>query len=164
MGNAGKVIVSTHSPEKTRELGAILGRLARPGLVVVLRGPLGAGKTCLAQGVGRGLGVADPIRSPTFTLVHEYQGRLPFYHLDLYRLDGSELEGIGLEEYLDAGGVTLVEWGEKAACLLPSDRLEVEIILQPWSPDARTMSLSALGPRSLAVLRELEAALDRPAI
>jgi tRNA threonylcarbamoyladenosine biosynthesis protein TsaE len=162
MRDTGKFVVSTHSPGETHGLGVILGQLVRPGLVMVLRGQLGAGKTCLAQGVGRGLGIEDPIKSPTFTLVHEYQGRLAFYHLDLFRLDGPELEGIGLEEYLDVGGVTLVEWGEKAAWVLPADRLEIEITLQPGVPHARTLSLSALGAGSLEVLRELEAVLDRP--
>jgi len=162
MHAAGEVTLLARSPGETHGLGVVLGQLARPGLVVVLKGKLGAGKTCLAQGIGRGLGIAGAIKSPTFTLVHEYQGRLPFYHLDLYRLEGHELEDIGLEEYLDAGGVTVVEWGEKAACMLPGDRLDIEIIPQPGLPNARAITIGARGCLSLAVLEELEPALNRP--
>jgi len=162
MRDTDRVRVVTHSPEETYGLGLTLGRLAYPGLVVVLNGELGAGKTFLAQGVGRGLGVEEPIRSPTFTLIHEYHGRLPFYHLDLYRLDGSELEDLGLDEYLDAGGVTLLEWGEKANPLLACDRLVISLNTEPSSPNTRSIIMLALGSHSLAVLRELVARLKCP--
>ena len=101
----------SRSPQETRRLGALLGAVLGPGDVVALEGDLGAGKTVFAQGMGSGLGVPDAITSPTFTLIHEYRGRVPFYHVDLYRLSGEAGAGeaeagvIGLEEYLGGDGV-----------------------------------------------------------
>ncbi|MEW6522337.1 MAG: tRNA (adenosine(37)-N6)-threonylcarbamoyltransferase complex ATPase subunit type 1 TsaE [Bacillota bacterium] len=163
MGNGSDLTVNTSTPGQTCRLGATLGRLARPGLVVVLTGPLGAGKTRLAQGVAWGLGVEESVKSPSFTLASEYEGRLPMYHLDLYRLDSHQLDGLGLEEYLETDGVTLVEWGEKAQALLPEDFLSVEIAFEPQEPGARIIKLRAYGPRSLAVQQGLEAELSRAA-
>lgn len=119
----------SHSREETHALGAALGRLLQPGDVVVLHGTLGAGKTTLAQGIGRGVGVREPIISPTFTLVREYHsGRLPLYHVDAYRLAGpNEAYTFGLDEYLYGDGVTIIEWGERVAPLLPDDRLDIEL-------------------------------------
>lgn len=137
--------VVTRSVEETRALGEQLGRdVLVPGDVVVLSGELGAGKTALAQGVGRGLGVDGPVVSPTFTLVREYQGRHPLCHVDLYRLEWvQELHDLGIEEHLD-DSVTLIEWGEMAASALPSDRLEVR--LTPGvGPDERIIELVLLG-------------------
>lgn len=137
--------VVTRSVEETRALGEQLGRdVLVPGDVVVLSGELGAGKTALAQGVGRGLGVDGPVVSPTFTLVREYEGRHPLCHVDLYRLEWvQELHELGIEEHLD-DSVTLIEWGEMAASALPSDRLEVR--LTPGvGPDERIIELVLLG-------------------
>jgi tRNA threonylcarbamoyladenosine biosynthesis protein TsaE len=118
------------------ELGVRLGRRLRRGDVVLLHGDLGAGKTTLAQGIARGLGVAGPVQSPTFTLVAEYDARLAdgtparLYHLDLYRLtDPEELDTFGYESYLaPADGVTLVEWPERAADRLPDAYLLISIM------------------------------------
>ena len=107
------VVALTTSVDETRELAAALVALARPGDVLVLAGDLGAGKTAFVQGFGRGLGVAERITSPTFTLVHVYEGRLPVHHLDVYRLEQlSEVLDLGLAEMLDDGGVVLIEWGD----------------------------------------------------
>jgi tRNA threonylcarbamoyladenosine biosynthesis protein TsaE len=106
----------SRSPEQTQSLGEEWGRAAQAGLVIGLSGDLGAGKTQLVIGVARGLGIAGRISSPTFTLVHEYRtGRLPLFHLDLYRLETSaQILGAGLEEYLDRpAGVSVVEWSER---------------------------------------------------
>jgi tRNA threonylcarbamoyladenosine biosynthesis protein TsaE len=137
--------VVTRSVEETRALGEQLGRdVLVPGDVVVLSGELGAGKTALAQGVGRGLEVDGPVVSPTFTLVREYKGRHPLCHVDLYRLEWvQELHDLGIEEHLD-DSVTLIEWGEMASSALPADRLEVR--LTPGvGADERIIELVLLG-------------------
>jgi len=106
----------TQKPEETVELGRKIGRALRQGDILLLMGDLGAGKTTLAQGIAAGLGVSKDqyVRSPTFTLVNEYQGTLPVYHIDLYRIETpSDLVNLNLEEYFFGPGVTLVEWGEK---------------------------------------------------
>jgi tRNA threonylcarbamoyladenosine biosynthesis protein TsaE len=120
----------TVQAEETRTLGARLGRWARAGDMVACRGALGAGKTTFVQGFAEGLGVGgdDYVRSPTFALVHAYHGRIPLYHFDFYRLSScAELQDIGFEEYLDVGGVVIIEWADKFPAILPSMRLEVFI-------------------------------------
>jgi tRNA threonylcarbamoyladenosine biosynthesis protein TsaE len=105
----------SHSPEETHALGEAWGRDARPGLVIALSGDLGAGKTQLTKGIARGLGMNERVHSPTFALVNEYpQGRLPFFHLDLYRLETPEqILSAGLEEYFHPAGVAVIEWAER---------------------------------------------------
>ncbi len=118
----------TWSPEETIALGRQFGNLLRPNDVVALCGPLGSGKTCFSKGVAVGLGVnsMDEIVSPTFILIQELQGRIPFFHIDLYRIEKrEEIENLGLEEYWERGGVCLVEWAERAESLLPSGTLTV---------------------------------------
>ena len=122
------VVATTRSVDETRDLAAALSSLARAGDVVVLAGDLGAGKTAFVQGFGRGLGVPDRITSPTFTLVHVYEGRLPVHHLDVYRLEQlSEALDLGLPEMLDDGSVVLIEWGDAILPVLPLDFLEVRV-------------------------------------
>ena len=105
----------TNSPAETERLGQPLGKLLEPGQVVALQGPLGAGKTALIRGIARGLGVTEPVTSPTYTIVNEYStGRVPLFHFDMYRLSGPEdLFDIGWEDYLDRDGVCVVEWSER---------------------------------------------------
>jgi len=105
----------SHSPEETQALGEAWGRAAVSGLVIGLSGDLGAGKTQLAKGIARGLGITERIHSPTFTLVNQYEsGRLPLFHIDLYRLETpDQIIGAGLEEYFRPAGVTIVEWAER---------------------------------------------------
>ena len=123
-------VINTDTPEETYAIGQLLGSLLLPGQVVCLFGELGAGKTRFAQGVARGLGVAAPVTSPTFTLINEYNGRCPVYHMDFYRLsDPLELEDLGYAEYFYGAGVTLIEWPERAMELLPEARLDVIIRL-----------------------------------
>ena len=104
----------THSASETEQLGFRLARRLKPGDVIALRGGLGAGKTAFTRGLARGLGIEDPVTSPTYTIVNEYpQGRLPLFHFDMYRLrDAEELFDLGWEDYLDRGGICAVEWSE----------------------------------------------------
>lgn len=137
---------ATKSAEDTRDLGSQLATLARPGDVVLLSGDLGAGKTTLAQGFGRGLGVQEPIVSPTFTLVRTYAGRVTLVHCDVYRLDTlQDVVELDLPEMLDAGGVALVEWGDVAAAVLPADFLDVRIEFGDHD-DHRRVVLRPVGP------------------
>jgi tRNA threonylcarbamoyladenosine biosynthesis protein TsaE len=130
---------------ETRRLGELLGRRLGAGDVVALFGRLGAGKTCFAQGVAKGLGVADDVvvASPSFVIAGEYRGRHPFYHLDLYRLgDAGEIRALGLDEYLFSDGVTVVEWAQKARWLLGQRTVRVWI---QWrcAGDERTIVMDA---------------------
>jgi tRNA threonylcarbamoyladenosine biosynthesis protein TsaE len=120
--------IVTRDAAETRALGAALAAFAEAGDVLCLEGELGAGKTQLAKGFGAGLGVADPIVSPSFILMAEYRGRLPLFHLDLYRLDGAAdaLEG-GLLDEREASAVTIVEWAERLGAARPEGRLDVMI-------------------------------------
>ena len=133
----------------TQRLGQALGRLLQAGDVIALIGELGAGKTCFVQGLARGLGVPpeERVQSPTFTIVSEHAGRLPLYHLDLYRINArSELDDLGLEQYLEGQGVAAVEWMDRFADLAPADHLEVR--LQIAGARRRTITATPHGARS----------------
>lgn len=121
--------IRTHSAEETYALGARLGKMAQPGQVYALKGDLGSGKTVLTKGFAAGLGVEEPVTSPTFTIlmVHE-GGRLPLYHYDVYRIsDPDEMDEIGFDEYVYGEGVSLIEWAEKVEELLPPDAFAITI-------------------------------------
>lgn len=151
----------TRDVEATRDVGAAVAGLLRGGDVVVLAGDLGAGKTALAQGIGRGLGVEEPVLSPTFVIVREYEGRVPLAHVDVYRLDHfQELHELGFEEILDADRVTVVEWGDRVSPLLPEDRLEVRIEFGTDDTERR-IDCQALGRSWTARRQALQDALDR---
>ncbi len=119
--------IISHSPEETQALGRKLGELAKEGDVLLLVGGLGAGKTCLVQGLARGLGIKEYTLSPSFVIVRIYQGRLPLYHLDFYRLEEKEVLDLGLEEYLSAQGITAVEWAERGRELWPPEYLLISL-------------------------------------
>ena len=122
-------IVESRSPEETWRLAAELADELPAGTVIALHGDLGAGKTCFIQGYAAALGIVEPITSPTYTLIGEYEGRLPLHHIDLYRLAGpEEALGLGLEEYFDVNGITAIEWAERAEGLLPPDLLHIQIV------------------------------------
>jgi tRNA threonylcarbamoyladenosine biosynthesis protein TsaE len=142
-----KRTVETNSPEETWELAAELADELGPGTVIALHGDLGAGKTCFIQGLAAALGIDEPITSPTYTLIGEYEGRLPLHHIDLYRLSGPvEALGLGLEEYFDAAGITAIEWAERAEGLLPPDMLHIRI-----TADDQTQT------RTFSIFRETDA-------
>lgn len=116
----------SHSAEDTQALADRIGRLAEPGDVLTLSGDLGAGKTSFTQGLARGMGISGVVNSPTFTIIKEYMGRLPLYHMDVYRME-DELEDLGFDEYFYGDGVTVVEWPQMIAEQLPEERCDVVI-------------------------------------
>lgn len=157
----------SRSAEETRRLGEALGGLLAAGDVILLTGELGAGKTAFTQGIARGLGVPGVVNSPTFTLLKEYQGRLPLYHFDLYRIENpAELEELGFGDYFFGDGVSVVEWaerGEPAAgtgegdeAPWPADALRIRIGIA--GPQERALAFIAAGPRGRALLAGLASA------
>jgi tRNA threonylcarbamoyladenosine biosynthesis protein TsaE len=146
--------------EDTRAIGRAVAPLLRPGDVVALGGELGAGKTTLVQGAAAGLGAEDRVLSPTFTLVREYEGTLPIYHLDVYRLSTlQDVEDLGFEEMIDAGGVSFVEWGSGIEALLPESRLSISLATEGTSEE-RMIVVEAEGPAWAARWERLESALE----
>ncbi len=144
------------SPEETEEMGGEVGAHLEAGDVVGLVGELGAGKTLLVRGLSRGLGVSGQgvVRSPTFTLIHEYPGRVPVYHMDFYRMGSpQELHTIGWEEYCAGSGVVLIEWAERAGAALPADRLTIE--LEVIGERERRLTLVPSGARFHDLVRRL---------
>ena len=123
------MIIETHDPEETFEVGRKIGMNAKPGQIYTLTGDLGVGKTVFTQGVAAGLGITEPVNSPTFTIIQEYEdGRLPFYHFDVYRIgDLEEMEEIGNDDYFFGQGICLIEWAELIEEILPEKRIEVTI-------------------------------------
>jgi tRNA threonylcarbamoyladenosine biosynthesis protein TsaE len=139
----------SHSRQETLRLGERLGRSASAGDLLLLRGDLGAGKTTLTQGIARGLGISGAVNSPTFTLIKEYAGRLPLFHVDLYRLgDAAEVEALGIEDYLERGGVCVVEWADRGDPLWPADWLRLD--LRADGARSRRIAVSHLGERGKA--------------
>ena len=124
-----KMVYETYSAEETSALGEKIGREAKPGEVCTLVGDLGVGKTVLTQGIAKGLGITEPISSPTFTIVQVYgEGRLPFYHFDVYRIgDIEEMDEIGYEDYFYGDGLTMIEWANLIEEILPKKRKEITI-------------------------------------
>ncbi|GGB41242.1 tRNA (adenosine(37)-N6)-threonylcarbamoyltransferase complex ATPase subunit type 1 TsaE [Virgibacillus dakarensis] len=116
----------THSEQETIRLAERLALLLKPGDVITLEGDLGAGKTTFTKGVARGLGVKRNVNSPTFTIIKEYQGELPLYHMDVYRLEDSD-EDIGFSEYFNGEGISIVEWAAFIKEYLPDNRLNIKI-------------------------------------
>ena len=123
------MVIETRSPEETFETGKKLGEKAVPGQVFTLTGDLGVGKTVFTQGLARGLGIQEPVSSPTFTIVQVYEeGRLPFYHFDVYRIgDVEEMDEVGFDDYIMGEGVSLIEWADLIEEILPEKRTEVRI-------------------------------------
>lgn len=123
------MIIETRSPEETFQFGMELARKAEPGQVFTLTGDLGVGKTVFTQGFAKGLGIDEPVSSPTFTIVQVYEsGRLPFYHFDVYRIgDVEEMDEVGFDDYVMGEGVSLIEWANLIEEILPEQRINVTI-------------------------------------
>ena len=151
----------SNSPEETQNIGRALGAHASPGDVFPLTGPLGSGKTCLTQGIARGLGVQEHARSPTFVMVSQYQGRLTVYHIDLYRLNSpEEIDDLGLDEYLLGDGVCVVEWAERAPHIYPEHNLTIKIDV--LDETARRLALAASGSHYSQAINALKSAMAKP--
>lgn len=122
-----KQVFNLNSPEQTSNLGYRLAQLLHPRDLILLDGGLGAGKTTFTKGLATGLGINRPVKSPTFTIVREYQtGKIPLYHMDVYRLEDGGGEELGLEEYINGDGVVVIEWSEFVAAELPDQYLRVK--------------------------------------
>ena len=141
------IYIHTERPEDTFQVGAVIGQTLPAGSVVCLYGDLGAGKTKLTQGIGSGLGVKEPINSPTFTLINLYQGRLPLYHLDLYRLvEPEELEELGWEDYIYGEGIAVIEWPEKLHGQLPASYLKIRLDqMETATEEQRQLIIEGIG-------------------
>ena len=155
---SGTRVTESRAPAETLALGRRIGRAARPGDVLALVGDLGSGKTHLAKGLAEGLGAAaaHDVVSPTFVLCREYlDGRIPFYHLDAYRLRGAaDLEHIGSDEILGGDGLAAVEWADRTPGALPADHLEVRF--ETVGPESRRLTFTAHGPASERLLEAIE--------
>ena len=152
-----QLVLISKSHEQTLYWGRLLGMFLTGGDVVSLTGELGAGKTTLTQGIADGLGVSKGcyVTSPTFTIINEYKGRVPVYHLDFYRIDSSlEVENLGLEEYFHSNGVAVVEWAEKIKTFLPKEYLMVVLDYVDYS--VRKMSISGIGARYTGIVKAFE--------
>ncbi len=147
--------IITHSPKETQKLGTRLGQLAQPGDNFLLVGGLGAGKTCLTQGIAWGLNIKEYAASPSFVVVRELKGRLPLYHIDFYRLENlEEIAEIGLDDYLYGSGLCVVEWAEKGLSLLPPQHLLIEISY--LADTERRLKLKPSGQRYRNIVAELK--------
>lgn len=146
-----QIIKKMHTIEDTNSFGRKLAELLQPGDMITMEGDLGAGKTTLTKAIGAGLGVKRTINSPTFTIIKEYEGRLPLYHMDVYRLESSD-EDIGFEEYFSGEGVSIVEWAQFIEDYLPKERLELTL---KHDGEARTVLLQPIGERYEKLCKEL---------
>lgn len=142
----------THSAAETQALAEKLANLVEAGTVITLNGDLGAGKTTFTQGFAKGLGVVRNVNSPTFTIMKQYQGRLPLYHMDVYRLEDTG-DDIGLEEYINGDGVAIVEWSNLIESSLPTERLAITI--ERTGDDERKMTFGPVGSRYEALVKEV---------
>lgn len=141
MGRERIVASLLASAEDTKLFGREISRTLPPNTILALQGELGAGKTTFVQGLAEGLGISDPIQSPTFTYLQIYEGKTPLYHFDLYRLSKeSDFVCLGFEEYFDAGGIVVIEWPERIASLIPSTALKITLL---HTHPGRTLSLDA---------------------
>ena len=146
--------LTSHSPEQTQQFGVSIGELALPGDTFLLVGSLGTGKTCLTQGIAWGLGIKEYATSPSFVVMRELYGRLPLYHIDLYRLDHiEEILELGLDDYLYGNGVCVVEWAEKVLPLLPDDYLKVQF--EVLSSSKRQIEFTGFGEKFNSLFGEL---------
>ena len=145
----------TSSAIETKEFATNLGTLVSPGDVITLEGDLGAGKTTFTQGLAVGLGVKRNVTSPTFTIIKEYQGRIPLYHMDVYRLEDSE-EDIGFAEYFNGTGITIIEWAQYIDEFLPENRLDIYI--EVIDQDRRKIICQSTDSHYETLISELKAA------
>ena len=151
----------SHSTGQTQRVGSRLGEMLQAGDIILLEGPLGSGKTLLAKGIAQGLGVTDDVTSPSFTLINEFRprdsgGRLPLYHIDLFRLEDAnkEAQAMGTEEYLYGDGVCVIEWAERASEIMPPEHLLIRMSIV--SESKRGVYMIPRGARYIELLREFK--------
>lgn len=144
--------VCTENLEQTHALGEKIGRAVRENMVILLDGDLGAGKTTLTQGIARGLGISRNVTSPTFTILKIYQGSMPLYHIDAYRLEGA-VQDLGFEELMEDDGLTVIEWSEFVSYLIPDEYLKITISL--LEEDSRRFVFAADGMQYEELLEEI---------
>ena len=148
---------NSQSPDQTQLLGTYLGKLAQKADVLLLTGELGTGKTCLVQGIARGLNVEEYAFSPSFVILRQYRGRLPLYHIDFYRLDSlDEIAGLGLEYYFYGDGICVIEWADKGQQLLPPDNMLISLQYVAASSTGRAICLKPQGERYNQLLKQLK--------
>ena len=146
--------INSATPAATRRIGQTIGKELQTGDVILLAGPLGAGKTTLVQGMAKGLDVTGSVMSPTFVLMRELEGRLKLFHLDLYRLEKMpEITDLGLDDYLYGEGATVIEWADRAESLWPDDHLRID--LEYAGAKARKLKVTAHGKRYVEILERL---------
>ena len=151
-----QIRITTNSADETQAIGRIIGANANPGDLFLLTGPLGAGKTCLTQGIAWGLGVKERPRSPTFVLLARYRGRVTIHHADLFRIEGTaDALSLGLEDCLNDDDVCIVEWADRAPELFTEPSLRVEMNHHPDENDTRTITLQTAHPRYHPILNAL---------
>ena len=144
----------THSAEETQNFGTRLGKLAEPGDIFLLIGELGAGKTCLTQGIAYGLDIQEYTLSPSFVIMRELHGRLALYHMDFYRLENiAEISDLGLDDYLFGKGVCVIEWANKGLTVLPEDHLS--IVIDYLSDNERSFVIEPSGERYIRMVKQL---------
>jgi len=146
--------IITKSPEETNNLGEKISKIIKPGDLLAFYGELGVGKTCFIQGISQGLKVKDYVTSPSFTIINEYQGNVPIYHFDLFRLNNAEeILEFGYEEYFNGEGLIVIEWAEKIEQFLPKEHLKIDIKFKDRYK--RTISFIPQGDRFNNLLEEL---------
>ena len=151
-----KLNIHTQSAEQTRVVGQLIGEYAQEGDIFLLSGELGTGKTCLTQGIALGLGVPGYVRSPTFVLMTQYQGRLRLHHMDLYRLEGSfQAWDLGIEDQLTANEVCVIEWADRVRDIFPDDSLWIDLIHTQHS-NSRNISFYSQSPKYESIISKLQ--------
>lgn len=149
-------MIQINNAEETREFAQVIGKVAQPGDNLILTGELGAGKTTLTKGIAEGLGIAQMIKSPTYTIIREYQnGRLPLYHMDVYRVEDGALD-LGLDEYFEGDGLSVIEWGTLLGEALPEDYLELVLEKDSENADYREIHFVTHGSQSEAFLNRIK--------
>lgn len=145
----------SHNENETKALAALIAKYLKPNMTILLEGQLGAGKTTFTKGIAEALGIKRVIKSPTYTLIKEYtDGRLPLYHMDLYRMEDAEDEELGLDEYFYGGGVAIVEWGSFMQDDLPKEHLKITITVDAET-EARMIDIKAVGKEYENLMRRV---------
>ncbi|WP_047979530.1 tRNA (adenosine(37)-N6)-threonylcarbamoyltransferase complex ATPase subunit type 1 TsaE [Ornithinibacillus contaminans] len=147
-----QLIITTNTAEETIAVAEKLANRLTPGDVITLEGDLGAGKTTFTKGIAKALGITRTLSSPTFTIVKEYEGKLPLYHMDVYRLEGSD-EDIGFDEYFNGNGIAVVEWAQFIEDFLPEERLDITINYQ--DEQSRVIEFTACGAHFESIIESL---------